>query len=61
MFIPLLEKSFKTQHSRIPVDPAIWAAIEHRFIAKKIKIKNADARVWGDTLGDQKPETFFGP
>ena len=37
------------------------AVIGHRFIAKKKKeIKNTDARVWGDTRGDQKPETFFG-
>ena len=33
-FIPLCEKSFKTQHSRIPIDPAILAAIGHRYIAK---------------------------
>ena len=32
----------------IPIDPAIWAAIGHHFLAKK-KIKNAD----------QKPDTFF--
>ena len=35
-----VKKSFKTQHSRIPIDPAILAAIRHRFIANK----NADAR-----------------
>ena len=44
-FIPLLDmyvkKSFETQHGRIPIDPAILAAIGHRFIAiqKKLKIK----------------------
>ena len=43
-----------------PIDPAILAAIGHRFIAKQNKkIKNGDARVWGDARGDQKPETFF--
>ena len=26
---------------------------------KKKKTKNADMQVWGDTRGDQKPETFF--
>ena len=26
---------------------------------KKEKIKNADARVWGDVCGDQKPESLF--
>ena len=31
--------------SRIPIDPAIFAAIGHRFIAKKKKKINADARV----------------
>ena len=29
-FIPLCVKSFKTQHGRIPIDPAISAAIGHR-------------------------------
>ena len=48
------KKSFKC--GRIPIDPAILAAIGHRFIAKKKKkkTKNADARVWGDARGDQK-------
>ena len=52
---------FKTQHGRIPMDPAILAAIGHCFIAKQKKIKNTDARLWGDAHGDQKSETFFGP
>ena len=57
---PYVKTSFKAQHGRIPIDPAILAAIEHRFIApKKKEIKNADAQVWGDVRGDQKPETFF--
>ena len=38
----------------------IFAAIGHRFIANKKKIKNTDERVWGDACGDQKPETSFG-
>ena len=38
---------------RIPIDPAILAAIGHRFIAQKKKTKKL-------TRGDQKPETFFG-
>ena len=29
---PYVKKSFKTQHGRIPIDPAISAAIRHRFI-----------------------------
>ena len=28
-----VEKAFKTQHDRIPIDPAILAASGHRFIA----------------------------
>ena len=37
-FIPLQcmwKKSFKTQHGSVPIDPAILAAIGHRFIAEK--------------------------
>ena len=41
--------------------PAILAAIGHRFTAqKKIKIKNADVRLWDDTRRDQKPDFFSG-
>ena len=36
-FIPHVKKSFKAQHGRIPIDPAILAAVGHRFIAKKIR------------------------
>ena len=32
---PYVKKLFETQHGRIPIDPAILAAIGHRFIAKK--------------------------
>ena len=32
---PYVKKSFKTQNGRNPVDPAILAAIRHRFIAKR--------------------------
>ena len=53
-----VKKSFKTQHGRIPINPAIFAAIGHRFITKK-KTKNADALVWGDAHRDQKPEIFW--
>ena len=35
-----LKKSFEIQHGRIAIDPAILAAIGHRFIAKKKKTKN---------------------
>ena len=43
------------------MDPAILAAIEHRFIATTTKkTKNADTWVWGNVRGDQKPETFLG-
>ena len=52
---PYVKKSFKKQHGRIPIDPAILAAIRRRFIAK-----NADALIGGDAHGDQKPETLFG-
>ena len=31
---PFEKKLFKTQHGRNPIDPAILAAIGHRFIAK---------------------------
>ena len=48
------------QHGRIPIDPSILAAIGHRFMAKKKKTKNANAQVWGDMHGDEKPETFLG-
>ena len=30
-----VKKSFKTQHGRIPIDPAILAVIGHCFIANK--------------------------
>ena len=44
-FIHPYEKTlFKTQHGRIPIDPAILAAIGHRFRAIKKKIKNAGVR-----------------
>ena len=36
---------FIIQHGRIPINPAILAAIGHRFIAKKKKTKNADSWV----------------
>ena len=54
-----VKKPFKTHHGRIPIDPAILVAIGHHFIAKKKKIKNSDAQVWGDAHRDQKPETCF--
>ena len=54
---PCVIKSFKTQHCRILMDPAILAAIGHCFIAKQKKILNADARVRGNARGDQKLET----
>ena len=41
-FIPLCEKVFKTQRGRIPIDPAILAAMTSQQIKKKTK--NADAR-----------------
>ena len=43
---------FKTQSGRIPINPAILAAIGHCFIAIT---KNADTRVWGDVLRNQRP------
>ena len=53
--IPLCQKKFfKTQHGRIPIDPAIFAAIGHRFIAEKgnYKIPTHRSEV-------MKQETFF--
>ena len=35
---PYVKKLFKTQHGRIPIDPAILAAIGHRFIHVATKI-----------------------
>ena len=58
---PYVKKSFKTQHGRIPIDPAILSAIGHRFIAqKKQKTKNAGMRVWGNASREQKQENFLG-
>ena len=37
--VQTFKKSFKTHHSRIPINPAILAAIGHRFIAQKKKKK----------------------
>ena len=45
---PMWEKSFKIQHGRIPIDPAIMAGNWTSFHSPS---KNA--------RGDQKPETFF--
>ena len=39
-FIPFYVKmSFKAQHGRIPIDPAVLAGIGHRFLAKKKELK----------------------
>ena len=35
--LSLCGKSFETQCGRIPIDPAILAAIGHRFVAKQNK------------------------
>ena len=51
-----VKKSFKTQR-RIPIDPALLAAIGHPFIATK----NAGAWVSCDGRRDQKLETYFWP
>ena len=60
---PYVKMSFKTQHGRIPIDPAIVAAIGHRFTAKNWRIfffkLKCDGQVWGDMRGDQKPDTFL--
>ena len=54
--IPMWKSRLKTQHGRIPIDPAILAAIGQRFIAKKTqKIKNADTR--GLRQRTRRPET----
>ena len=53
-----VKKLFKTQHGGIAIDPAILAAIGHRFIART-KTKTADAQVLEDVHDDQKIETFF--
>ena len=51
--------SFKTQHDRNPIDPAIFAAIGHRFIAKKEE--NYQFRRAGLGRRARRPETgdFF--
>ena len=59
---PYVKKSFKTQHGRIAIDPAILAAVGNCFIAKKKKrkkTKNADVWFWGDARGDQKQDAFI--
>ena len=56
---PYVKKSFKAQHGTISIDPAILAAIGHRFMAKRIHNKNAVGRDWGNARGDQK-QTFLG-
>ena len=42
---PYVKKLFKARRGRIPIDPAVWAAIGHRFIATTKKPKNANWRV----------------
>ena len=51
---PYVKKSFKTQHGRIAIDPAILAAIGHRFIAnkKKRKLKMRTRRLRPATRAD---------
>ena len=56
---PYVKKLFKIQHGRIPTDPAILAAIRHRFIAPKKKIKMMMRA--GLRQREQRLETFFGP
>ena len=41
---PMWKEPFKTQHSRMSINPAILAAIGHRFMEKKIT-ENSNARV----------------
>ena len=51
---------YKTQHRRIPIDPAISDVIGHRFIAKKIKnFKMLTRGCEMMCVETQKPETFF--
>ena len=54
---PYVKKLFNPQRGRITIDPAIFAAIGHRFIYINKKTNIAEARVWGDPSGDQKPDT----
>ena len=61
---PYVKKLFKTQRGRIPINPVILAAIEHRFIAKqKLKLKMlmheseatcAETRNWRLTKNSEK-------
>ena len=39
---------------------AEFESIQQLWLQKKQKIKNADAQVWGNMRGDQKPDTFLG-
>ena len=57
--IPLCEKVVKTQHGRIPINPATLTAIGHRFIAKQRK--NLKWQCAGLRWPVQKLETLFGP
>ena len=60
--MPYVEKSFKTLRSRIPIDPAILAAIGHRFIAKKKKTNRRLYLALTPSLRRPfKPANFFRP
>ena len=54
-FILIFESRFK--HSMAEFQ-SIWFWFHSK---KEKKTKNANARVWSDVCGDQKPATFFGP
>ena len=58
-FIPRCEKVFKTQRGRIPINPAILAVIEHRFISKQNKNLIIPTRGSEATRAETRnPETF---
>ena len=57
--IPCVKKSW-TQRGRIPIDPAILAAIGHRFIATNKENQEISKNKY-KCQKDQKPETFCWP
>ena len=56
-----IKNTLKLRGSRIPADQVSLAAFGNRFMQNKKNLYFADAQVYGDARGDQKPETFGGP
>ena len=56
---PPIKNTLKLRSSRIPADQVSLAAFGNRFMQNKKNLYFADAQVYGDARGDQKPETLF--